>query len=100
MQRNKTRTKRFPFQTTVKKTECDTSSKKTAQESKTIDQKKKNPTITKKNAPKKPPKGVSFDRKSCRRSLCFSDEEEGIVETTDERQKRDVAKLAEGFYKE
>lgn len=98
MHTNKGRTNQFPFQTTVKKTTSDISTQKKVQKSKTVVQKKKEATIIKKNAPRKPPKGVSFDSKSCRRSLYFSDEEESG--TTDERQKRDAAKLADGFYKE
>lgn len=47
-------------------------------------------------------KTVSFDTKSCRRSLLFSDDEEEKVpiEAATVRSKRQAANLTDGFYKE
>lgn len=52
----------------------------------------------KNKAPVKPPKNVTFAAKSCRRSLCFSEDEN--VENEDGRPKREAALVKSGFYKE
>lgn len=65
------------FQTTAKKNANDPSPEKHVEKSKTTVTKKLRPrnTTAKNRAPVKPPKTVSFKTKSCRRSLCYSDEE-------------------------
>lgn len=63
--------------------------------------KSKGKQTTGKKTTRKSKKTVTFSDKSCRRSLCFSDDEEcSQNDATTTRMKRDAAKVTDGFYKE
>lgn len=89
------------FQTTAKKPVAKGKPKPSLKKSKTTARKKVKDTAAGSKTPRKAKKTVSFTTNTCRRSLCFSDEEEVDRDVAlTGRLKRDAAIVAEGFYKE
>lgn len=89
------------FQITIKKTTTQTNRKATLTQPKPAADAKEKKTVAKNGPPRKPKKSVRFAAESCRRSLCFDDEETDFPnEGASVRSKREAAKVTDGFYKE